>query len=71
MPTKHGALRKSVYSVHPGVAMVQDWIASPPAKTGRSLDEWLALVKKSGPRAEAERRDRLKREHGLGTNSAS
>jgi Domain of unknown function (DUF5655)/Domain of unknown function (DUF4287) len=61
---------KSIYSVHPGVAMVHDWIADLSHKTGRTLEEWIALVKKSGPPAEKERRDWLKKEHGLGTNSA-
>jgi len=61
---------KSVYSVHPSVAMVQKWIDDLPVKTGRSLDEWLKFIKKSGPKTEAERRDWLKKEHGLGTNSA-
>jgi hypothetical protein len=60
----------SLYSVHPGVAMVEKWITDLPRKTGRSLDEWIALVKHSGPATEKERRDWLKREHGLGTNSA-
>jgi hypothetical protein len=50
--------------------MMQDWIASLPVKTGRSLDEWLVFVKKNGPPTEKERRDWLKQEHGLGTNSA-
>lgn len=61
---------KSLYSVHPGVAMVQKWVSELKAKTGRSLDEWLAFVKKEGPATEAERRDWLKKNHGLGTNSA-
>ena len=61
---------KSVYSVHPSVAMVQKWIDDLPAKTGRSLDQWLKFIKKSGPKTEAERREWLKKEHGLGTNSA-
>jgi hypothetical protein len=30
-----------------------------PQKTGRSLDEWLRLVKKSGPPREKERRGKL------------
>src|SRR5438876_1094265 len=46
--------RKSIYGVHPGVTMIQNAIASLPQKTGRSLDEWIALIK----------------EHGLGTNYA-
>jgi Domain of unknown function (DUF5655)/Domain of unknown function (DUF4287) len=71
MPTKSAAKKKkSIYSVHPGVLMVQKWVAELPAKTGRSLDEWIALVKKEGPPTEKERRDWLKAEHGMGTNSA-
>src|SRR5436309_14117478 len=62
--------KKQLYSVHPGVAMVQDWIAKLPEKTGRSLEEWIDLVQKSGPADEKERREWLKKEHNLGTNSA-
>ena len=62
---------KSIYGVHPGVVMVQKWIDDLPSKTGRSLDEWLKFIKKSGPKSEQERREWLKKEHGLGTNSAS
>ncbi|MEK6301421.1 MAG: DUF5655 domain-containing protein [Acidobacteriota bacterium] len=62
--------RKSIYGVHPGVAMVQKWVADLKLKTGRSLDEWLKFIKKSGPETEQERREWLKKEHGLGTNSA-
>lgn len=59
-----------VYSVHPGLAMMEKWINDLPAKTGRSLDEWIAFVKKSGPPTEKQRREWLKKEHNLGTNSA-
>ena len=62
---------KPLYSVHPGVAMVQKWIRDLPVKTGRSLDEWIALVRKSGPTIEKERREWLKQEDALGSNSAS
>ncbi len=58
------------YSVHPGVAMVQKWMRELPEKTGRSLEEWMALIKKSGPVTERERREWLKKEHKLGTNYA-
>jgi len=61
---------KSLYSVHPGVLMTQKWVGALKEKTGRPLEEWLALVKKSGPKTEKERREWLKKEHGLGTNSA-
>jgi hypothetical protein len=64
------AKAKSLYSVHPSIVMVQSWVVSLPQKTGRSLDEWIRLVKKEGPRSEKERRDWLKANHGLGTNTA-
>jgi len=59
------------YSVHPGVAQVLNWIEELPQKTGRSLDEWIALTRESGPSSEKERREWLKKEHGLGTNYAA
>ena len=62
--------KKSIYGVHPGVLMTQKWIADLKPKTGRSLDEWLKLIKKEGPPEEKERRDWLKTKFGLGTNSA-
>ena len=62
--------RKSIYGVHPGVAMTQKWIAELKPKTGRSLDEWLRFIKKNGPKELKARREWLKAEHGLGTNSA-
>lgn len=51
--------------------MVQKWIQELPEKTGRSLEEWMALTKKDGPSAEKERREWLKKDHKLGTNSAA
>ncbi|HSD46360.1 MAG TPA: DUF4287 domain-containing protein, partial [Pyrinomonadaceae bacterium] len=64
------AKKKSIYSVHPGVLMTQKWIGELKQKTGRSLDEWLKLVKKEGPADEIERRRWLKQTYGLGTNFA-
>ena len=63
-------MKKSLYGVHPGVAMVQTAIAQLPEKTGRSLEEWVAFIRKSGPAGEAARRAWLKKEHKLGTNYA-
>jgi hypothetical protein len=60
----------SAYDIHPGVKSMQDWVASLKGKTGRSLEEWVRLVKQSGPPKEAGRRDWLKDAHGLGTNAA-
>ena len=61
---------KTLYSPHPSVTMVQKWVGELKQKTGRSLDEWIRLIKKNGPKDEKSRREWLKSEHGLGTNSA-
>ncbi len=50
--------------------MLQDWVAGLKEKTGRSLDEWLKLIDRNGPGTAEARRDWLRKEHGLGTNSA-
>jgi hypothetical protein len=65
-----GSAVKSEYDIHPGVAMVQNWIATLREKTGRSLDEWLELVKTEGPPTTKERREWLKQKFQLGTNTA-
>ena len=61
--------KKSIYGVHPGVLMTQKWVGELKQKTGRSLDEWLKHIKKAGPKDEKARRDWLKSEYGLGTNT--
>ncbi|MBI2807709.1 MAG: DUF4287 domain-containing protein [Planctomycetes bacterium] len=63
--------RKTLYSVHPGVEMVQKWIADLKAKTGRSLDEWMKVIETDAPASEAERRAWLKATHNFGSNTAS
>jgi len=70
-PTATEQKKKSIYGVHPGVLMMQKWIAELKQKTGRSLEEWLAFIRKSGPKDVKARREWLKAEHGLGTNYAS
>jgi hypothetical protein len=49
MPKSTAAKCTSLYAVHPGVAMMQKWIAELKSKTGRTLEEWGELVKKDGP----------------------
>lgn len=61
---------KSLYDVHPGVAMVQKWAAELKLKTGRSLEEWIELVKKKGPTGHLNRRNWLKSRHQVGNNAA-
>jgi hypothetical protein len=58
------------YSVHPGVAMVQKWVAELKQKTGRTLEEWSAHIRKDGPTDLAARREWLKTKYKLGTNTA-
>jgi Domain of unknown function (DUF5655)/Domain of unknown function (DUF4287) len=68
---KAGAAKsETLYGVHPGVAMVQKWVGELKEKTGRSLDEWVAFIRKEGPKTEKERREWLKLKHKLPTNSA-
>ena len=61
---------KQTYDPHPGVMMVRNWIDTLKDKTGRTLDEWVDLVKKKGPKSTADRKAWLKSAHKLGTNSA-
>jgi Domain of unknown function (DUF5655)/Domain of unknown function (DUF4287) len=69
--TKTSALKaESPYGVHPGVVMMQKWVSELKEKTGRSLEEWVALAKTEGPKSENEKRAWLKTKHKLGTNSA-
>lgn len=71
MPKAGLAKSGSVYGVHPSVAMVQKWLAELKEETGRSMEEWLALVKKEGPKDEKSRRKWLKSKHKMGSNKAS
>lgn len=62
---------KQYYDPHPGIAMVQKWIATLKEKTGRDLDEWIAFIRSKGPKDDESRRAWLKKEHNIGTNSAA
>ena len=70
MPSEGAAKTTSLYGVHPSVATVQKSLAELEEKTGRSLKEWIALVKKEGPRDEKSLREWLKTKHKLGMNRA-
>jgi hypothetical protein len=71
MPRKAPSVpAKPRYDVHPGIAYQQAIIANLPAKTGKSLQEWLLLIQKDGPAGEKERREWLKKEHKLGGTTA-
>ena len=70
MAGKGAATAKALYDVHPGVVMVHKCIVELKEKTGRSLEEWIVLIKKEGPEDEKSRREWLKSKHKLGTNNA-
>jgi len=67
---KTATKKKSIYGVHPGVAMTVKWIGELKQKTGRTLEEWLKFIKKEGPATEQQRREWLKTKFSLGTNTA-
>jgi hypothetical protein len=70
-PARASAASSSgLYSVHPGVAMIQKWIAELKGKTGRTFEEWLRHIKSAGPADEKSCREWLKTAHGFGTNTA-
>lgn len=50
--------------------MIQKWIGEMSEKTGRSLQQWIDLIKKKGPKTPNACRDWLKEEHRLANNLA-
>lgn len=62
--------KDSVYSLHPGFAMEEANLARLKDRTGRTLEEWIRVVKKTGPATEKERILWLKQAHGITTNYA-
>lgn len=61
---------KIKYAVHPGVKKAQDWLERLARKTGRTLEEWLEMIEKSGHTDPKARQLWLKKEHGFGTMEA-
>lgn len=61
---------KTRYAPHPALAMIQKWIDELPGKSGRSLGQWMTMVKKQGLKDEKAAREWLKKEHGMSTSSA-
>jgi hypothetical protein len=62
--------KKSLYSPPPHFGREESYEKILKERTGRTLDEWVAFVKKEGPPLEKERRAWLKDKHGLTTNYA-
>jgi predicted transport protein len=61
--------KKSLYTTHPGLGREPAFHRNLQERTGKTLDQWVAYVKKSGPPTERERRAWLK-DQGLTTNYA-
>lgn len=70
MAKSAAAKSASLYDVHPSIAMVEKGAEELKAKTGRSIDEWVAIVKKDGPAGHLARRNWLKSKHKIGNNQA-
>jgi len=62
--------KNSVYALHPGFAMEESGVRILKERTGRTLEEWVRILKKSGPPTERERIAWLKEAHGISTNYA-
>ena len=62
--------KKSLYTTHPGLSREPAYHKNLLERTGKTVEQWVAFVKKSGPPTERERRAWLK-EQGLTTNYAS
>lgn len=60
--------KKSLYSLHPVYKMEAGYAAALQARTGKTLEEWVALTLEEGPAEEKARRAWLKETHGLTTN---
>lgn len=67
---KAAAQIESLYGVSPSVFTFQKWAAGLKEKTGRSFEEWVALVKKEGPKDEKSRAEWLKKKHEFTTFNA-
>lgn len=63
-------LKGSRYSMHPGFAMEDASVRNLHKLTGKTLDEWIEIVKQSGLNTEKEQAAWLKQEHNIGTNTA-
>lgn len=66
--SKHPPL-PAPYDLHPSVAYVQAILANFQAKTGRTLEAWVALVKAKAP-ADPKARQAWLKDQGLGNNQA-
>lgn len=69
-PARKKAKANAPWEVHPGVEMVRKLREGLEEKTGRTLAQWLAIVRKEGPEGARPRRMWLRKEHGLSSPTA-
>ncbi|WP_254508247.1 DUF5655 domain-containing protein [Anatilimnocola floriformis] len=69
-PAIVAAPKPSLYSVHPGIAMVQKWISELKGKTGRDVEEWLKHIRTAGPDDKQDCQEWLKKKFNFGTNTS-
>lgn len=62
--------KKSLYSLHPGFAREAAYLKNLHERTGRTLEQWVAITRKRGLGTVRERTAWLKEEHGLTTDYA-
>src|SRR4051794_10788726 len=60
----------SPYSLHPGFKMVDASVRHLEERTGKSLEQWIEILRQDGPESEREQREWLKSFHGITTNYA-
>jgi hypothetical protein len=60
----------SMYSLHPSFAMMNTRFDNIPKRTGKTVVEWVDLVKRYGPPTETGQRAWLMNEHGLSKSDA-
>src|SRR5579883_3524324 len=65
------SMKPEHYDPHPSLAMARTILQNLEQKTGRSAEEWVALVQQNAPPAKKDRVAWLKKEHGLGLNYAT
>jgi hypothetical protein len=63
-------MKKSIYDNQPRQSMEEACVAKLPEKTGKTIEQWVAIVRKDGPASDKERREWLKKEYGFTTNYA-
>jgi hypothetical protein len=60
----------SIYSLHPAFKMEAAAIKNLQARTGKTIEEWAALIARTGPATLTQRRTWLESAHGLGRGTA-